>query len=70
MAEKRPEPCENRCIGAPLPCDPDSERALEGIEDEGRRRQILAPGTQHICRADIARADLAHVTETRQGASA
>ena len=37
-------------------------RALEQIEREGRRREPLAAGAQHVGRADVARADRAQIT--------
>ena len=38
-------------------------RALQGIADQGRGGKALAPGAQHVGRADIAGADLADVAE-------
>src|SRR3546814_14836998 len=39
----------------------DSHRALGAVQQHGRRRQPLAPGTQYVRRPDAARSDLPQV---------
>jgi hypothetical protein len=41
------------------------EGALERIEQQRRGREALAAGAQHVGGAEVAGADVAHVTEAR-----
>src|SRR3546814_1326343 len=53
-------------FGNEMPREQHRDRALRAVEDQGRRRQLLAPGAPHIGRADIARPDLAQVARAEQ----
>ena len=43
-----------------------ADRALAGVEDQGRGRRALVAGAQHVGRADVARPDLAQVAEAER----
>ena len=73
MAEEGADRGERRELRLVRPDQPGEQHrggALGGVEQQGRGGEPLAAGPQHIGRADIARADRAHVAERRRRGSA
>jgi hypothetical protein len=62
MTEEGAEAGNKRRVGRRIMrCEQNRGGALERIAQQGRGGEALAPGTQHVGRADIARADGADV---------
>ena len=49
-----------------VPRDQKGGGPLAGVQQQGGQGQILAAGAQHVRRADISRADIAHVAGARR----
>jgi hypothetical protein len=60
---ERDQPFAARRIGAG---QPHGHAAFQQIEQQGARRQALAPGAQHIGGADVARSDRAQIAGAGQ----